>query len=137
MVELAYTYNADTYCDKCGEAICKTVRTEHPELVPEDYMDHGSYDSDDYPKSYDAKWNESDSPDHCADCRAFLWNPLTEEGYRYVKSMLDKHGEKLPSHASLWAQAYGFSRFDECETCGFECDECECDCPKHVREWRS
>jgi hypothetical protein len=38
-----------------------------------------------------------------------LRNGLTSEGYSYLKSMLDNHGETLPDHAQEWADYYRFS----------------------------
>lgn len=87
--------------------------------VPFDPDDETSYDSDDYPKAYDAENEESDSPENCAsgNCAGghgkFLENILTRAGYRYLKSMLDKHGEPLPTHAQEWADYYGFTYFKQ------------------------
>ncbi len=87
--------------------------------VPFDPDDETSYDSDDYPKAYDAENEESDSPENCAsgNCAGghgeFLKNLLTQEGYRYLKSILDEYGENLPAHAKEWADYYEFTYFKQ------------------------
>jgi hypothetical protein len=54
--------------------------------IGHDLEDESSYDSDEYPKGpYPNGGGESDSPQHCADCREFLENPLTSDGYDYVR----------------------------------------------------
>lgn len=134
---MAYTYQADVWCDECADGIMADIRRDSPARVPEDYMDQASYDSDDWPKSYLPEQGESDGPDNCAGCRAFLGNQLTSAGYRYVKSMLDKRGATLPECAQEWADFYGFSWREECAECEYDADECECEEPRIVAEWRS
>jgi len=41
-------------------------------------------DSEDWPEEVQVG-DESDSPDHCAECHRFLGRPLTEDGVEYVK----------------------------------------------------
>lgn len=127
---MAYIYQADTWCDACGDAIKARIASETPDAIPEDPDDERTYDSDTYPKWYDAENEESDGPENCADgsCGGqyvstnpgdarylsvgrygtFLENRLTTDGYRTLKAMLDKHGEHLPSHAREWANYYQF-----------------------------
>jgi hypothetical protein len=80
-----YIYQAEPYCEMCGEAIREKLDAagEAPEKPSDEY----SYDSDYYPKGpyFD---QESDAPEHCARCGVFLENPLTTEGYRYLNSMI-------------------------------------------------
>jgi hypothetical protein len=118
---MAYTYQADVWCDKCGEAIRAEITAEGK--APADPEDEGSYDSGEFPKYYNAENEESDSPENCADGHCdgdhgtFLQNGLTSEGYKHLKSMLDAHGETLPPHAQEWADHYGFTFFkNEYET---------------------
>jgi hypothetical protein len=117
---MAYTYQADVWCDACGEAIKADIAREHPAIVPRDPDDEHTFDSNDYPKHYDPESEESDSPENCvsgstclsnigAGYGVFLENQLTQEGYRYLKTMLDEHGEVLPPHAAEWANHYCFS----------------------------
>ncbi len=112
---MAYTYQADVWCDVCGEKIREEL-TEAGK-APKSPEDEWTYDSDEYPKWYDAENEQSDSPENCADghCAGkygtFLQNQLTSEGYRYLKGMLDEHGDTLPDYAREWADYYGFTYF--------------------------
>lgn len=118
---MAYAYQAETYCDVCGGRICSSLRGTHPSLCPEDELDTSSYDSEDFPKPYCHKREESDIPDHCAQCQVMLCNPLTPEGYKYVQDALNQ----LPALTSIgklvrgghetlaeWAGWYGFEYWD-------------------------
>lgn len=118
---MAYIYQADVWCDKCGEHICAEITREGK--APEDIEDKSSYDSDEFPKQYDPENEESDGPDNCAsgNCAGmtdgqnygvFLRNQLTAEGYKYLKTMLDGHGHTLPEFAKEWAESYGFEYHD-------------------------
>lgn len=113
---MGWIYKADVYCEECGERICKSLRGTHPALCPEDWMDTGSYDSDDFPKPADVEEEESDSPNHCGQCRKFLRNPLTSYGYTYVKEKLDESRQtqlgKLSGVLSDWAHWYNFTYWD-------------------------
>ena len=111
---MGYIYQADVYCDKCGEAIRRNLA----DTAPEDALDQRSYDSDDYPKDAPIEREESDIPEHCADCHECLNNPLTSEGYKYVQSALSEIPAgtsiaKLIStghpHLAKWASYYGFT----------------------------
>ena len=118
---MAYIYQADVWCDACGQEICDELTKEGK--APADPDDPSTYDSDEYPKDYDAKWEESDGPDNCAsgECGGsyeyegrkitygtFLENQLTPEGYKYLKSMLDKEGPTLRAPLQEWADFYDF-----------------------------
>ena len=114
---MAYVYQADVWCDKCGEHIKTELEREGE--APDDTEDESSFDSDEYPKYYDAENEESDGPQNCADGRCggfnnghgygtFLENQLTSEGYKYLKGMLDGHGATLPEFAREWAEYYQF-----------------------------
>ena len=113
---MAYTYQADVWCTSCGQAIIAGL--EILRTVPENPEDESSFDSDEYPKHYDPENEESDGPENCADgnCAGeygtFLENRLTQEGYRYLKSMLDGHGATLPEFAKEWADFYQFEYHD-------------------------
>jgi hypothetical protein len=114
---MAYIYQADVWCDTCGDHIKAELDKENK--TPEDPEDESSFDSDEYPKRYDAENEESDGPENCADGKCggfanghaygmFLENQLTQEGYRYLKGMLDSHGATLPEFAKEWAEFYQF-----------------------------
>lgn len=123
---MSYIYQADVYCDECGKAICDDIEANHSDLVPADTWDQSSYDSDDYPKSADLENEESDCPEHCAQCHICFENPLTSAGYKYVQERLNA----LPALTSLlklreaghgvladWASWYSFTYWDaeDCE----------------------
>ena len=113
----AYIYRADTYCEDCGQELCRTM----PFPADADTSCETSWDSDDYPKGpYPDGGGESDSPQHCgagADClnaitlRSHgkryrvgvpLENPLTAEGVQYVREALAAPG----LCRRLWARLY-------------------------------
>lgn len=108
---MGYIYQADVYCDECGDAIRKRLS----DVAPEDPLDHRSYDSDDYPKEADVEHDESDCPEHCAACHEFLRNPLTSAGYKYVQEKLSDTGMKSIYQGNVsialkqWATWYGFT----------------------------
>lgn len=116
-----YIYNADVYCDACGEAIRETLDNEGKR--PENPSDERSYDSDEYPKGPYDDSQEADSPQHCGsheDCLEatilpsgrkvgyFLQNDLTDDGIEYVVEAIDDGGEV----AELWGEYYGGSYSD-------------------------
>ena len=94
----AYIYQADIYCADCGEGLKSDLST-----TPEDRRD----DSETYPQGpYADGGGEADSPQHCADCGAFLENPLTGDGRRYVlDAILDGTGTCVAE----WAEFYSRS----------------------------
>lgn len=108
---MGYIYQADVYCDDCGNAIREQLKA----TAPEDALDHSSYDSDDYPKDADVEHDESDCPEHCAKCNKFFHNPLTVAGYQYVQEKLNETGLKSIYQGNMsialkeWASWYGFS----------------------------
>ena len=110
---MGYIYQADVYCGKCGETICKDLMLVGK--APEDTLDHRSYDSEDYPKDANVEHDEADCPQHCAACGEFLRNPLTSAGYKHVQEQLND--TKLPSvyvgsmpvALKAWASWYGFT----------------------------
>ena len=124
---MGYVYQADVYCDSCGESIVKELTGQGK--APEDSLDHSSFDSDYFPKSYDHRREDSDSPQHCAECGDFLRNPLTQDGYQYVQSALGDlpaltslHKLRTAGHSFLaeWASWYDFTYWDaeDCEDYG-------------------
>lgn len=112
----AYIYCADIYCEDCGKAIRKQLRAAGN--APEYPRDEYTYDSDEYPKGpFSDGGGESDCPQHCgshSDCvnaielsdgskvGAWLENPLTTEGARYVQDAIRDGGEV----AAMWAEWY-------------------------------
>ncbi len=120
---MGYIYQADVYCDDCGDEIRGKLHAQGK--APEDVMDHHSYESDDFPKDSDIEHEESDTPMYCAKCGKFMHNPLTSEGYKYVQSALNELPElrsigklQLNGHPHLadWASWYNF-RYWDAEDC--------------------
>jgi hypothetical protein len=110
----AYVYAADLYCEDCGRAI-------QDELKDDGHEDTG--DSEEYPQGpYPDGGGESDGPAHCgADAKcinamtlagvtigAWLGNPLTEEGVRYLQEMLDAPNPSPYQRAlhDFWRRVY-------------------------------
>ena len=83
-----FIFQSALYCEECGEDI-RNGLTEAGE-APADIDDESSYCSDKFPKGpYRNGGGEADSPQHCDCCRAFLQNPLTGDGYEYVRKAVD------------------------------------------------
>ena len=94
-----YIYQAALYCEDCGDKI-KT------DLPPRQSMDA---DSDDYPQGpYDNGGGEADCPQHCDACGVFLENPLTNDGYEYVREAIQEEIVKN-SVVTKWQDYYAFS----------------------------
>ena len=119
-----YIYQAALYCEDCGESIRKEL--EASGKAPADPDDETSYDSSDFPAGpYPDGGGEADSPQHCdsgSECLdavtlpcgdkigAWLENPLTEDGVKYVVSAIredlvsnDEHKRQV---GRLWRAGY-------------------------------
>jgi hypothetical protein len=113
----AYIYDADVYCEECAEKIRRRIRWEGH--APACEHDQTSYDSGEFPKGpFTDGGGESDCPQHCGNHEhclnaitlsdgtkvgAFLENPLTTDGVRYVAEAI----EESPSEVTeLWADFY-------------------------------
>ncbi len=87
-----YIFNAELLCEGCGVAARQG-------LTPAE-------DSNDYPQGpYANGGGEADCPQHCGHCHAFLGNPLTGEGVRYVRERLTEATGKADVLAE-WAAFY-------------------------------
>lgn len=112
----AYIYDADIWCEACGEAIRKQITTEgHSPDHPDDEC---TYDSSEFPKGpYTEGGGESDCPQHCSAGErcinaieisggrrigAFLENNLTADGFDYVIAAKEQGGEVV----DLWVDFY-------------------------------
>jgi hypothetical protein len=73
----AWIYDGDIYCDDC-----KPDGAEGP------YADGGG---------------EADCPQHCGGCGMFLENPLTQDGYDYVREAIADSPSEI---TQLWADFY-------------------------------
>lgn len=102
----AYIYQADIYCEECALRMREGCRLATPGVEE-------SGDSEDYPQGpyYDGG-GEADSPQHCGSCRVFLENPLTGDGYDYVKEALQEQFNKFDAIKSdvlaEWFNYYNF-----------------------------
>lgn len=142
---MSFIYAADIYCDDCGEQIKTRILNELwgpsygddcPDGTPSDeftrYDDLAShledmschhYDSDDYPKPCIGS-DESDTPQHCADCGVFLENDLTGDGADYVRETVreDIQSGRTDSVACTeWRTFYSWIDWEDidlCEECG-------------------
>jgi hypothetical protein len=91
-----YLFQAALLCADCGAAM-------QAACVP-------GKDSDSYPQGpYPDGGGEADSPQHCDHCRAFLENPLTQEGYRYVLEQVRTHPSTVTDG---WLACYGEDYLD-------------------------
>lgn len=87
-----FVYQADTYCDRCGENMAD-------ELAPE-VEDTG--DTDDFPQY--ASDGEADCPNHCSDCEELIHEIRpTPTGRRYVADRLVA-GEVSADLEDEWAE---------------------------------
>jgi len=109
---MPFMYQADLFCDSCGEAI----RDRLTRQAPADPDDESSYDSDDCPKDVIA--SESDYPQHCGagdDCLeaielpsgrkigSLLSDTLTTDGFSYLEAAIADGGEV----AEFWEEVFG------------------------------
>jgi hypothetical protein len=110
-----YIYQADVFCEECGSEICQDLQEAglYPKGATTErfdgaiFLDERMYDSDDYPKGpYPSDMNEADTPQHCGRCNGFLENPLTTEGYRYVKDAIVQGGNNIHT-VKEWSEFYG------------------------------
>jgi len=98
----AYVFNADIYCETCGERIKQKLPV--PDYEP-------PFDTGDYPMGpLENGGGEADVPFHCGYCGLFLENPLTQDGREYVRQALREYwlcerGD--PKVLALWAGFYG------------------------------
>jgi hypothetical protein len=102
---MSYAYQAAMWCDDCAAAVMQ-------ELDGRGVADTG--DTNDYPQGADEC--ESDSPDHCDGCGVFLENPLTSDGWEYVRETItaDVAAGRYDSVACReWAPFYGYPWRDE------------------------
>jgi hypothetical protein len=80
------------------------------------FTDENDYDSDDLPKGpYSNGGGEADTPQHCDGCGAFLENPLTGDGVRYVNEKLTEHARDGSGNAEVlkaWAEHYGVAFYE-------------------------
>jgi len=89
-----YIYQADVWCAVCAKKIIQELI--EVENIPENVHNEATYDSDNFPKGpYPEGGGEADTPQHCAGCKAFLKNPLTSEGEKYVLDLLGEEDDPV------------------------------------------
>lgn len=116
-----YIYRADSYCDECGEAICKSLTAQGK--APADPENESSYESGAFPKRCgdDEDHGSSDTPVHCAnngECKntvelghggfkvgKLLGTDLTQRGIQYIVDAIE---ESRPDNVvtKFWADHY-------------------------------
>lgn len=85
-----YVYQSDLVCGDCCAEILNGIDNTDPEAKR--LSEQGLIDSDHYPQGPHLNLTmESDRPEHCGDCGEFLFNQLTDEGQRYVASLLQPY----------------------------------------------
>lgn len=118
MNDTIYAYQAELYCEACGDRI--RAELDAAGKSPAEPDDQHTYDSTDYPKA--AQAGETDSPNHCAaggacpDAEAYdghavgalLPEDLTSEGVSYVRGILceEPDSEYQRQLHARWAEAY-------------------------------
>ena len=105
----AYVYRAALLCKDCGDKLKRELAAQGK--APRDPADEYSYDSDDFPKGpYANGGGEADTPQHCDLCYLFLENPLTSDGYNYVReaiaTVVSRRGENQAVRE--WKNYYGY-----------------------------
>lgn len=97
----AYQFRASLYCEDCAAQIKATVG----------WKPFYEADSETWPMGpYPNGGGEADTPQHCDACGLFLENPLTTDGYAYVKEQVRNDrasGRGDGVAATLWAEHYG------------------------------
>lgn len=117
-----YIFGADTFCDGCGEQICK--RLVAAGKAPANVADQSSYDSDDFPKRCgdDDDHGASDSPCHCGSgpkcinaeklndggepLAKLLGTDLTPAGEQYVIEYIDQEESETNLVTVFWARKF-------------------------------
>jgi hypothetical protein len=92
----AYIFQAASLCESCA----KDTQTKLDRVATEHGNVSFSYrkDSDKYPQGpYSDGGGEADTPQHCDHCGVFLENPLTGDGYAYVREQVREVLDYLPS----------------------------------------
>ena len=86
----AFIYQAALVCEDCGERIRREIEEESGSS--QQLLETGT-DSDGYPQGpYPDGGGEADSPQHCDQCGVFLENPLTGDGYAYLRAQCEQAG---------------------------------------------
>ena len=116
-----YIYQADCFCDDCGEAIKAAIAAEGK--APENSDDESTYDSDEYPKGPFSDDDASDGPQHCGSGEScfnavelpsghkigmLLGTSLTDYGVNYLRNVIRDGGEV----ADYWQREFSAAGYD-------------------------
>jgi len=100
----AYIFRAALLCEDCAQHVREGLHVELLALADQDG------NSDMAPQGpYADGGGEADAPQHCDHCGTFLQNPLTSEGYDYVRDM----ASDKTSHSSVVSEWVAFYEIDE------------------------
>lgn len=101
-MRIIYVYQAAMHCEACCEPIVKILEESGA-------VDYG--DSDSFPQSVPVMQCESDTPQHCDSCGCFLENPLTPDGFAYVREELRRNTGR-PDVLETWRNFYQLESVD-------------------------
>ena len=94
----AYVFQAALLCSACAKVVMGRKHGQNARDLE---------DSDCYPQGpYSDGGGEADCPQHCDHCQAFLENPLTSDGYKYVRKEWNACGCSV---TDLWRDFYEIS----------------------------
>jgi len=92
-----YAYHAALHCPSCAQ--------KHADTLGIDLDDSDTCEAHEIGAVFGT--NESDSPDHCAECGAYIEQSYTLDGVAYIVSVLREecHEGSRTNHASDWADS--------------------------------
>lgn len=114
---MAYIYNADIFCDSCGEKIKTDILATATAEDKVRFDDEREYDSDEFPK-WAIDESETDSPQHCGsgeDCLEcevlpsgdkigkLIGTSLTSDGIEYVREQIANSRSEV---TDFWEQNF-------------------------------
>jgi hypothetical protein len=138
----AYVYQAALLCRPCaveamtaleGENMSDGSAYSRVQVWPHSWQESGYYPQGPYGDG----GGEADTPQHCDHCNAFLDNPLTQDGYRYVNEKLTEHARDGSGDAEVlkqWSERYNSSLF---EPCSVTLEDLQFEYSLEDDEWRS
>lgn len=95
----AYVFQAALWCEDCTAAhVLQVPRDSIAREIARRRKAHGipegATDTDNVPDGpHGDGGGEADSPQHCDECGEFLRNPLTPDGFEYVRDAIQEHNE--------------------------------------------
>jgi hypothetical protein len=101
----AYIYQSALLCETCAVKELHRIRPVADGEAMPGTLYGGDSDKAPYGPLPDGG-GESDCPEHCDHCGVFLENPLTSDGYAYVRSAIAADPAPGRVAVSLWAPFY-------------------------------